>query len=328
MLRNIASLLIMGAVVIAPARAAIWPERLGTFTRAAVKPVAVADRAVWDEYGLEEAEQAEYASGAQTVTVVAYRLTDPTGAMAAFQWQRPAGAAPSSIAPLTVETPNGVLTAFHNYLMRLEGQKPAVTELVSALGQLPRLNLAQLPTLPGYLPADSLVPNSERYVLGPASLERFEPRIPPSVAAFHLETEAQLARFRTKDGEIGLAIFSYPTPSLARERALEFSKLPGAMVKRSGPLLALVLAPPNADEAERLLSKVRYQAALTWNEYVPTARDNIGDLILNIFTLTGILLLFCAAAGLAFGGFRLFARRFLKRWIGDDVMIQLHLDSR
>ena len=36
------------------------------------------------------------------------------------------------------------------------------------------------------LPADGLIPNSERYILGPVSLDRFEPRIPPSVAAFHL----------------------------------------------------------------------------------------------------------------------------------------------
>ncbi len=61
---------------------------------------------------------------------------------------------------------------------------------------------------------------------------------------------------------------------------------------------------------------MRYQATITWSEYVPSRRDNIGDLILNIFTLTGVLLLFCAAAGLAFGGFKVFARRYLKRWVG------------
>jgi hypothetical protein len=328
MLRSLTSLFLIGGIAVAPSPAAIWPERFGAFTRAAVKPAAVADRAVWEEYGLQEAEQAEYTSGARPFTAVAYRLKDSTGALAAFQWQRPAGAAPSSIAPLAAETQNTVVFTFHNYLFRLEGRKPEAAELNPILNQLPRLDQAPPPALPGYLPAAGLAPNSERYVLGPVSLEKFEPRVPPSVAAFHLGTEAQLARFKTRDGEVSLAIFSYPTPNLARERAVEFSKLPGAMVKRTGPLLAVVLAPPNADEAERLLSKVRYQATISWSEYVPTARDNIGDLLLNIFRLTGVLLVFCAGAGLAFGGIRLFAQRYLKRWIGDEPMIRLHLEDR
>jgi hypothetical protein len=307
---------------------AIWPERIGAFTRGPVKPAAVADKALWDEYGLEVAEQAEYTSGVRLFTAVAYRLKDSTGALAAFQWQRPAGAAPSRVAPLAVETQNSVLFAFHNYLIRLEGRKPEAAEWIPLRSQLPRLDQSTLPVLPGYLPAGNLVPNSERYVLGPASLEKFEPRIRPSVAAFHLGTEAQLARFQTPGGETGLAIFSYPTPNLARERAIEFSKIPGAMVKRSGPLLAVVLAPPNPDEAERLLAKVRYQATISWSEHVPSRRDNIGDLILNIFTLTGVLLLFCLAAGLAFGGIRLFAQRYLKRWVGDEALIRLRIDDR
>jgi hypothetical protein len=307
---------------------AIWPERFGSFTRTAVGPATLVDRAVWDEYGLEEAEQAVYTSGAQPLTAMAYRLKDSTGALAAFQWQRPAGAVPSHIAPLAVETQSCVLFVFHNYLLRLEGRKPDVADLIPVFSQLPRINQSSPPVLPDYLPAGKLVPNSERYVLGPASLEKFEPRIAPSVAAFHLGTEAQLARFQTPGGETSLAIFSYPTPNFARERAAEFSKIPGAMVKRSGPLLAVVLAPPEPDEAERLLAKVRYQATITWNEYVPSARDNIGNLILNIFRLTGVLLLFCLTAGMAFGGFRLFARRYLKRWVDDEAMIRLHLDDR
>jgi hypothetical protein len=73
---------------------------------------------------------------------------------------------------------------------------------------------------------------------------------------------------------------------------------------------------------------VRYQATISWSEHVPSRRDNIGDLILNIFTLTGVLLLFCLAAGLAFGGIRLFAQRYLKSWVGDEALIRLRIDDR
>jgi hypothetical protein len=328
MLRSIAFLLVIGVVLSGAAPAAIWPEQLGPFARGPIQPVVMADTAVWDEYGLVSSEQAEYTSGSRRFTAVACRFKDPTGAMAAFQWQRPAGATPSRLGQLAVETADTLVLAFHNYLLRLQGWKPDGAELAPLLESLPQLDQSVLPTLPGYMPAADRVPNSERYVLGPASLARFEPRIPPSLAAFHLGTEAQLAQFKAKAGSLGMAVLSYPTPDLARERADAFSKLPGAMVKRSGPLVAVILSPSDADDAERLLAKVQYQATITWNERLPTAKDNVANLILNILILTGLLAVFCAAAGVAFGGFRILARRYFKGWLGDESLITLHLGDR
>ncbi len=99
------------------------------------------------------------------------------------------------------------------------------------------------------------------------------------------------------------------------------------MVKRSGPFVAVILSPPDPDAAERLLAQVRYQAEVTRDEHVPTLRDNIGNLVVNAFVLTGLLLVFCVVSGLAFGGFRAFLRRFRK---GEDpeAMITLHLERR
>ena len=56
-------------------------------------------------------------------------------------------------------------------------------------------------------------------------------------------------------------------------------------------------------------AQVRYQAEVTLDEYVPTRRDNIGDLVINAFILIGILLAFSIVSGLAFGGLRAFRRR-------------------
>ena len=58
--------------------------------------------------------------------------------------------------------------------------------------------MAPPPLLPGYLPSQNLVSGSERYVVGPVGLQKFEPRIPPSVAAFHLGAEAQIGSFRAR----------------------------------------------------------------------------------------------------------------------------------
>jgi hypothetical protein len=166
------------------------------------------------------------------------------------------------------------------------------------------------------------VKNSQRYVLGPAGLARFVPGISPAVAGFHQSAEAQVARFQTPAGEMTLALFEYPNPQIARQRFDEFSKTPNVMAKRSGPLVAVVLSPANADAAESLLAQVRYKANLTLDEYVPTHRDNIGHLVVTAFELIGVLLIFCAISGFAFGGWRVFRR---KKDADADSVITLHL---
>jgi hypothetical protein len=139
--------------------------------------------------------------------------------------------------------------------------------------------------------------------------------------------EAQAGTFRTKAGECRLAIFNYPTPQIAMQKAPEFEKLPGAMVKRAGPLVAVIVAPPDRDAAERLLAQVRYEAQVTLDERVPTHKDNPANLVYNAFLLAGILLAFCAVSGLTLGGFRVLVRR-LHKGEEPDEMITLHLSER
>ncbi len=313
--------LIVISVAASALNAAIWPEKLGDAVRKSAGAAAVQDRRLWDEYGLEEAEKADYESFQGT----AWRLHDATGAMAAFQWQRPADANPSKLVPLAVTSGESTILAFGNYLLRIDGKTFTPQELQPLLAALPRLEQSQLPALKDYLPVENLVANSERYILGPVSLERFEPRIPPSAAAFHTGAEAQFGVFKTGNQEMKLAIFSFPTPTIARERAAEMQKLGGAVIKRTGPLVAALVGPPDANEAERLLSKVRYQAAISWSERVPTRRDNIGDLIVNIFLLIGFLLCFAVVSGLAIGGVRAYLRHGAPQ---SDAMITLHLRDR
>ncbi|MCS7314059.1 MAG: DUF6599 family protein [Bryobacterales bacterium] len=324
MLRRLTFLLLWLATgTVLKGQSALWPDRFGSFEKVSSRPIPLEDAAVWDEYGFQQAEEADYASQAAPPArfrARAWRLKDPTGALAAFQWQRPAKSQPSKLGALAVETGNGAMLAYGNYLFEFEGYKPQVPELEALFDRLPRLDQSAVPTLPSYLPARDLVANSERYVVGPESLAKFAPGIPPSMAAFHLGTEAQLGRYRGPKGEMRLAIFSYPTPQLARERAEAFRSLPGAMVKRAGPLVAVVLSPPDLDAAERLLAAVRYEASVSLSQYVPTRKDLWWDLILNIFLLVGLLLLFCAVGGLAVAGWR------MRRKEGEP-MIMLHLDE-
>jgi len=289
--------------------ASVWPDNFGVFHRTAAQPAQVSDRPLWDEYGLQLAEQAKYESGSSQFTATAYQLQDSTGALGAFYWQRPVGAKVSALGKLAVETPDSVMLAHGNYVLFFQGYKPAVAEIDNLYQTLPKLDLSPLPALSGYLPENKLVPNSERYITGPVGLDKFFAGIPPSTAAFHVGAEVQLGSFLTQTGEMKLAIFSYPTPQIARERLVDFQRISGAIAKRTGPLVAVILAPANPDDAERLLAQVRYEPSITWSERVPTRRDNIGNLVINAFELIGILLAFCVVAGLSYGGVRSLLRR-------------------
>ena len=310
------------------AAAAIWPDSLGAFHRVSSQPVSPrADQAIWNEYGFQEGETARYEGTGEKLTATAYRFQDSTGAMAAFEWLRPEDAKPSSIARMAAETPASSMVLHGNYVLRFDDYHPAAPFLTTVIESLRRVDTSPLPALIDYLPSQDLVLNSERYILGPAALQSFEPGIPPSTAAFHLGAEAQLGTFQGPGGALKLAIFNYPTPQIAMQQTEKFRKIGGAMVKRSGPLVAVVLSPPNPDAAERLLSLVRYQGSVTLNERVSTRRDNIGDLVINAFILIGILLAFSLVGGLAVGGVRTFLRRG-GRGEAADAMIVLHLGDR
>lgn len=305
--------------------AAILPDSIGAYQRGPVSQPTLDNRPLWDECGLKNSESATYQNGKARFLATAWQFADTTGALAAFDWQRPPHATPSSASKLAAETAAGLLLVHGNYLFSFSGYKPTMPELDALASALLNVDNTVLPSLPGYLPSEGLVANSQRYILGPAGLQKFAPAIPPSVAAFHLGAEAQLAVFHNPKGNLSMAIFDYPTPQMAIQQVADFEKLPGAVAKRSGPLVAVVLSPPDPDFAERLLSQVRYQAEVTRNEYVPTRRDNIGDLVINAFTLIGILLAFSVVSGLAFGGVRAFLGR-MRHGQDPDVMISLHLE--
>ncbi len=286
------------------------------------------DRALTDEFGLETTEQAEYKADSKHFTATAWRFKDSTGAMAFFQAHRPSGATPAAVAKLSVATSDGSIFAFGNYVFQFTGSIPSADDLQAVYAQLPKLEQSPLPALMTFLPNAGLIPNSERYILGPVALERFEPRISPSTVGFHLGAEGQLGKYKSPKGPLSLAIFDYPTPSVARERLLEFQKIPGAMAKRAGPLVAVTIDPPDLDAAERLLAQVKYEASVTLSQKVPVNEvKGFARTLINTFVLIGIIIGMCLVAGVAFGGFKILARK-MGRQVDPDAMITLGLDGK
>jgi hypothetical protein len=316
-----------------PLGAAVLPEQIGEFTRGDVSPLAIFEPDLYRDFGFISAEQAQYTSSGKHFTATVWRLGDSTGALAMFDVQRPANATPAKLAPLSARTPDGAVFAYGNYVFQISRAVPAQTfpeqkDLELLFSRLPQLDNAPLPALASSLPQDGLIPNSERYILGPASLARFEPRIAPSLAAFRLGTEAQLGRYRTPKGDLTLVIFSYPTPNIARERQEAFLKVPGTIAKRSGPLVGVVVQSPDPDATERVLSRVHYAGNLTLNEKVPVNEGLfLYRLFLNIFVLSGVLIGLSIIVGIGFGGFRILRRK-LGRPGHDDPFQLLRIGDK
>jgi hypothetical protein len=326
-------LLLFALFLPAVAGAAMLPDTIGEWKKGAATTAAVPDPKVWREYGLQDSEAAPYTAGptgSRTYSISAYRFDDATGALAAFDQIRPEDAKPITVTGLGVENTNDEVVAVGNYLFFFKDYKPRVEELNHVVGTVPRYSPSPLPTLPKYLPAGA-VANSERYITGPDSLARFAPSIPPSTAAFHFNAEAELAKYGASGGVTGkettLIVFSYPTMEMARDRIAHFAEIPRAMAKRTGPLIAVALDPSNPDDAERLLSRIKYQAEITLSEHVPTLKDNPANLFLNIFVLCLVLAGFCVVSGLLVGGIRILFRRAGASGEGDN-MISLHLSGR
>jgi hypothetical protein len=305
---------------------AILPDTIGVWQKGAPTTAPVPDAKVWQEYGLQDSETAPYAADGKKYTITAYRFADATGAFSALDQSLPKDATPIKVTDRGAETANDEYVAVGNYVFIFNGYKPKPEELNHVVGTAPHYGQSPLPTLPKYLPPGAQ-PNSQRYIIGPAGLALFAPSIPPSTAAFHFAAEAAMARYKVKGGDAILLVFSYPTMEMAKNRLPSFQEVPGATVKRTGPLVAVTLNTANPDDAERLLSQVRFQAEITVPEHVPTLKDNPANLFLNIIILCGVLAALCLVSGLVVGGLRMTLRRAGASGEGD-AMISLRLSGR
>ena len=121
-------------------------------------------------------------------------------------------------------------------------------------------------------------------------------------------------------------MFDYPTPEMARFHAVNFKTLGNNVhVKRSGVLVAVVFGRASETQADTLLSRVQYEAKITWNETPPPSPIRPLYLLLrNILWASGILSALAFAAGLMYAAMRLYRRKY-GTLEDDEAMTTLHL---
>ena len=344
----VALFLILGAVSFAADRAGLLPRSFAGWTQSGpvtvVSDPAQADSAypgVLKEYGFVESETANYVrDDGRKLTLKAAKFNDASGAYGAFTFYRQSPMKTEQIGTKAASANQRILFFRDNIMIdadfaRLTGMSAA--ELRELAGMLPAAtgNAANLPNLPNYLPKDHAVENSAKYILGPQALLATHSPLTAEQVDFAHDPEILTQEYSPADGPETLTILAYPTPQIAAERlhVLEGAakSVPNSMlVRRSGPLLALVSGATGSRDAKDLVNSVNYEAQVTWNEATSVSkRDNIGNLILGVFALIGIILLISVIFGVFFGGFRILVKRFFPESVFDRPeqveIIQLHL---
>jgi hypothetical protein len=308
-----------------PAEFAGW-QRSGE-ARTSTDP-STADAAyvpVLKEYGFQDFAAATYIQGGRKLMVRAARFHDASGAYGAFTFYKQPGMQTEKIGDQGASNDLRVLFYRGNILVdakfdRLTAMSAAeLRELASDLPKPPP-DAAKLPTLPQYLPKQSYLAHTAKYVLGPAGLESIDAPLPAALIEFNRGAELVLGRYSTSEGVATLTMISYPTPQIAadRLRAIEAANASpqsgpdSLLAKRTGPIVALVTGDISPAEGKALLASVNYEADVTWNQQTSLSKkDNIGNLIVAIFTLIGILLLIAVVIGFAFGGLRVLLQKVL-----------------
>jgi hypothetical protein len=286
---------------------------------------AADDAALWNEFGLVHSEAANHGKLAYT----AYRMKDLTGALAAWEWQRSANSQGCDLAPFCTRDANRTIIFQNNYVVAFNSASPAKADVEGVLEGLPNQKDTTLPAILTFLPRQGLVPNSAKYVLGKTSLQTFAPELATADPGFEQGAEAQVAYYTLPNTNTlaRLAIFYYPTPEMARLRTVDFKLLPNVHVKRSGVLIALVYGAASDQQADTLLSRVEYEAKITWNETPgPSPIKPLYRLLLNIMYLSILLVAICLAAGLIYAGMRVYRRRY-GQLEADEAMTTLHLSG-
>lgn len=271
---------------------------------------AANDQALWKEYGLTWSQTLQ--NGADRVT--AYRMKDPTGAIAAWEWLRSEKGRSCALGSFCTAGPGRTIVAQENYLVTFDGPRPTATQYKSLFATLPKKHNTAMPSILDFLPREGLVPGSARYILGPVSYRAFAPELARIDPGFSESVEAQAADYRIGKSPkpVRLVLFYYPAPSMARQHLSAFQELPGAHVKRSFVLLGVVPESATSQQAQALLDRIEYKAKVIMDAAPPgPGQVQLAvRLIINLLYLSAILCALSLAAGMMFAGMRLYRRRF------------------
>jgi hypothetical protein len=311
--------------------------------------------ALLKEYGFQDVESAAYTrDDGRKLTVKAARFNDASGAYGAFTFYRAPQMITEEIGDKGASANERILFYRGNVLVdavfsRLSAMSAAELRDLANDIPLPAGNVRALPNLLNYLPKQSFVANSTKYILGPVALRALQAPLPESLVNFSAGAEVIQGNYNSSGGQATLMLIGYPTPQIAAEqlKRLDAAHQPNTTQqagsptlldvgpffdRRTGPIVVVAAGPLSQSEARSLLASVNYDADVTWNENTSfNKKDNLANLLVNIIILCGVICGLALVAGIAFGGLRVLFQRVLPERIfkrPEQVdFISLHLSE-
>src|SRR5277367_4579261 len=335
-----------------PARAQqILPMQVSGWTQnTAVAPVPSlpSNSPILAEYGWKSTETASYGDGPEGVGVVLFRMQDPSGAYGLYSYLRTPDMASANLTDHSSISSDRALVLVGDLVLDISGKnlakvQPQLRALVAAIE--PKAHDGALPLLGQYLPQKNIVERTDRYILGPQTLNELFPWGIGNSVGFQSHAEAELAHYRLGGHDATLLIVDFPTDQLAERQLAELQKnfnvngvsqaggSPTLFAKRSANLLAIVSGASSQTEANALLDQIQLETDRSWNE--PTFQfkePSIGMMIVGSIIGAGTICMFALIAGISFGGLRLVVKRLMPGKIFDTKrhlqVLQLGLGSK
>ncbi len=330
----------------------ILPQSFAGWTRTGTPAVSVypltSDKQIMNEYGYVAFDSERFASGSRSLEVGVFRMRDPSGAYGLYSYLRTPEMARANLTDHSSLSSGRALVLVGDLVLDVRGKdlaglQPQVKALVSVIE--PKANEGALPMLGQYMPQKNMIERTDRYVLGPQTLNQLFPGGIGDSLGFQSAAEAELAHYHLGGREATLLIVEFPTDQIASQKLMELQKKfnmnsanqaggsPVLFAKRSARLLAIVSGASSQAEADTLLNQVQMETELTWNE--PTFQfkePSIEMMIEGSIIGAGTICMFALIAGLSFGGLRLVIKRFMPGKIFDTKnhlqVLQLGLGSK
>lgn len=304
-----------------------------------------ADSRLLAEYGLQAVTDRQYSNGKAKLKVEAFEMKYVSGAYGFWTFSR------GSAAPIQI---------YHGrFAFRFSGSEQATIEAAVAKLQSSLTSNAELPLLPTYLPEQSKISNSEKYLVGPEGIAR-------SAAISDLKdaidftggTHAAVADYNNGNGKMSILLIEFQSPQFAVDglvkmqeqfNALSQEEQKKRILRRVGNYAVEAVNVSNPIAAEELLKQIKYMVRVSWEgkdaSSIPVRfrppdpvalREAIqtGQFIIAAFYWIGVLVVGAVATGIFVGGAFFYWRRAQRRKLGLDEafsdaggMTRLNLDE-
>jgi hypothetical protein len=354
MRRSIFLLIVLVFLSVVPAMAQdILPRSFAGWTgdlKTGVSAAAVTSRqaAAQQEYGSVSSEQATYSRGNEGLQVTLYRMRDPSGAYGLYSYLRSPDMPHADVTDHSAISRERALVLNGTLVLDIHGTDlPRLSKDLNALiaAIAPKAEQGPLPTVSEHLPIKGFIERSDKYILGPLTLNQFFPVSNEDWLGFSNGAEAEVARYHVDGRELNLLLADFPTPQTAQKKLNELQQIyhvnstPASnnvspiYARRAITLLAIVSGARTQEEANKLLDQIQSGTEVTWNE--PTFQFKepaITTMIVGAIIGTGVICCFALISGIAFGGFRLVIKRLLPDKVFDRSsqmqVLQLGLGSK